>query len=33
MFLNWEPEPEFEKAHEDYDKAIEMQPNNAKILH
>jgi len=24
VFLNWKPEPEFYRAHEDYDRAIEM---------
>ena len=33
VYLNWSPEPEFEKAHEDYNIALSIAPNNPKLWH
>lgn len=33
VFLNWDKKDRFEKAHRDYDKAIELAPTNAKFWH
>ena len=33
VYLNWAGEQKFEEAHRDYIKALELAPNNAKLLH
>ena len=33
VFLNWEPQPQFELAHKDYDTALSIAPNNSKLWH
>jgi tetratricopeptide (TPR) repeat protein len=33
VYLNWKPEQQFEKAHLDYDTAISIDPNSAKLWH
>ena len=33
VYLNWEPQQEFDLAHRDYERAIELAPNNAKLWH
>ena len=33
LFLNWEPQQRFEDAHKDYDTAVSIAPNNAKLWH
>ena len=33
VFFNWEPHPQFELAHKDYDTALSIAPNKAKLWH
>jgi tetratricopeptide (TPR) repeat protein len=33
IFFNWEPHPQFELAHKDYDTALSITPNKAKLWH